>query len=245
MKSPFRNIYINNRLFWIIGVIAAFFAISFSVDILFYVAQAVIFIAIILVMVDAFLLFNSRSKLSATRKTSNALSLSDENNVHIIVRSKSPIPLQLHIIDELPYQLQKRDFAVDMKIANGQFLQIDYQVRPVIRGAYTFKNINIYAKSAIGLISRRYTFNDHLTVPVYPSLIQMKEYELKTLSRISFFEGVKKMRRIGHSYEFEQIKKYVRGDDVRSINWKATSRVGELMVNHILVNHHLFGNKQG
>lgn len=232
MKSPFRNIYINNRLFWIIGVIAAFFAISFSVDILFYVAQAVIFIAIILVMVDAFLLFNSRSKLSATRKTSNALSLSDENNVHIIVRSKSPIPLQLHIIDELPYQLQKRDFAVDMKIANGQFLQIDYQVRPVIRGAYTFKNINIYAKSAIGLISRRYTFNDHLTVPVYPSLIQMKEYELKTLSRISFFEGVKKMRRIGHSYEFEQIKKYVRGDDVRSINWKATSRVGELMVNH-------------
>ena len=39
------------------------------------------------------------------------------------------------------------------------------------------------------------------------------------------------MRRIGHSYEFEQIKNYVRGDDYRSINWKATSRRGHLMVN--------------
>jgi len=39
------------------------------------------------------------------------------------------------------------------------------------------------------------------------------------------------VRRIGHSYEFEQIKNYVRGDDYRSINWKATSRRHELMVN--------------
>ena len=39
------------------------------------------------------------------------------------------------------------------------------------------------------------------------------------------------MRRLGHSYEFEQIKNYVRGDDYRSINWKASSRRAQLMVN--------------
>jgi uncharacterized protein (DUF58 family) len=39
------------------------------------------------------------------------------------------------------------------------------------------------------------------------------------------------MRRIGHSYEFEQIKNYMQGDDVRTINWKATGRRHQLMIN--------------
>jgi uncharacterized protein (DUF58 family) len=44
--------------------------------------------------------------------------------------------------------------------------------------------------------------------------------------------GVKRMRKLGHSMEFEQIKEYVRGDDYRTINWKATARKGDLMVNN-------------
>ena len=60
----------------------------------------------------------------------------------------------------------------------------------------------------------------------------MKRYDLKNLLKISRIQGIKKIRRIGHSYEFDQIKKYVHGDDYRSINWKATSRSAELMVNH-------------
>jgi len=43
--------------------------------------------------------------------------------------------------------------------------------------------------------------------------------------------GVKKIRRIGHSMEFEQIRDYVVGDDYRTVNWKATARKGDLMVN--------------
>ena len=44
--------------------------------------------------------------------------------------------------------------------------------------------------------------------------------------------GVKKIRKIGQSMEFEQIKEYVKGDDYRSINWKATARKEGLMVNN-------------
>jgi uncharacterized protein (DUF58 family) len=43
--------------------------------------------------------------------------------------------------------------------------------------------------------------------------------------------GIKKIRRLGHTMEFEQIKEYVPGDDVRTINWKATSKRNQLMVN--------------
>jgi uncharacterized protein (DUF58 family) len=44
--------------------------------------------------------------------------------------------------------------------------------------------------------------------------------------------GVKRIRRVGHSMEFDHIKDYVRGDDYRTINWKATARKTRLMVNH-------------
>jgi uncharacterized protein (DUF58 family) len=50
-------------------------------------------------------------------------------------------------------------------------------------------------------------------------------------NRLSEF-GIKKVRRIGHSTEFEQIKEYVTGDDIRTINWKATARKNQLMINH-------------
>jgi uncharacterized protein (DUF58 family) len=59
----------------------------------------------------------------------------------------------------------------------------------------------------------------------------MKKYELKTFARTATEYGVKKVRRIGHSYEFEHIKQYQRGDDYRSVNWKATGRRAQLMVN--------------
>jgi uncharacterized protein (DUF58 family) len=59
----------------------------------------------------------------------------------------------------------------------------------------------------------------------------MKQFELRTFADLNSTRGIRKIRRIGHSYEFEQIKEYVSGDEYRSVNWKATSRRGKLMVN--------------
>jgi uncharacterized protein (DUF58 family) len=60
----------------------------------------------------------------------------------------------------------------------------------------------------------------------------MRKYQLMAISNRLSEVGIKKVRRIGHSMEFEQIKEYVQGDDVRTINWKATARKGQIMVNN-------------
>jgi uncharacterized protein (DUF58 family) len=60
----------------------------------------------------------------------------------------------------------------------------------------------------------------------------MRKYQLMAISNRLSEMGVKKIRRIGHSMEFEQIKEYVQGDDYRTLNWKATARKGQLMVNN-------------
>lgn len=232
MKWPLSNIYTTNRFYWILGALAAVIASGFAWPVFLYLGQIGLIVFVALVASDLLLLFRSSTQIKAERKAGQVFSLSDENPVHIDLRSTAQIPLQILLIDELPYQLQRRDFEVRFDLQPRGMKTIDYTIRPVIRGAYVFHNILIYANTRIGLMRRRFVCGTELTVPVYPSLIQMRAYELKTMSSIAFFEGVKKMRRIGHSYEFDQIKQYVRGDDIRHINWKATGRTGALMVNH-------------
>jgi uncharacterized protein (DUF58 family) len=59
----------------------------------------------------------------------------------------------------------------------------------------------------------------------------MRRYELYAISNRLTEAGIKKVRRLGHTLEFEQIREYVAGDDYRTINWKAAARKAELMVN--------------
>lgn len=59
----------------------------------------------------------------------------------------------------------------------------------------------------------------------------MRKHEFQVFNKSSQNQGVKKMRRLGNTNEFEQIKEYVKGDNYKHINWKATSRKNKLMVN--------------
>jgi uncharacterized protein (DUF58 family) len=59
----------------------------------------------------------------------------------------------------------------------------------------------------------------------------MRKYELMAIHHQLVDVGIKRIRKIGHTMEFEMIKNYVQGDDYRTINWRATARKSELMVN--------------
>ncbi|MFM2362127.1 MAG: hypothetical protein RLZZ316_1029, partial [Bacteroidota bacterium] len=148
------------------------------------------------------------------------------------VENRYGFPLSLGIIDEIPFQFQQRDIWFNTVLKPRQEKKIVYKLRPVKRGSYDFGNVNAFASSPLGLLMRRYRFTEKKAVPVYPSYLQMRKYQLLAISNRLTELGIKKIRRIGHSMEFEQIKEYVPGDDFRTINWKATARKGDLMVNH-------------
>lgn len=139
--------------------------------------------------------------------------------------------LAINLVDELPKQYQERKFSMQFSLKPSEERKLTYTLRPLTRGEYLFGRVHVFIASFISLVERRIPFALEVNSAVYPSIIQMKQFELRTIAKISQFHGIKKMRRIGHSYEFEQIKNYVRGDDFRSINWKATGRRGELMLN--------------
>lgn len=181
--------------------------------------------------IDFLLLFVSNQSFTGSRTTPEKLSNGDENPVQINIQSGYGFPVTVKVIDEIPYQFQVRDFKLLRKITAGGSDNFEYNLRPVERGEYYFGKLNIYVSSPLRLVSRRFAFNNGQMVPTYPSYIQLRKYDLMALSNRLFEYGVKKIRKIGHTMEFEQIKEYVTGDDIRTINWKATAKKNQLMVN--------------
>jgi uncharacterized protein (DUF58 family) len=191
----------------------------------------VLLILIGLLVIDILLVFVGENRFQAERKTPERLSNGDENSISILARNQYPYPVQCTIIDEIPVQFQKRDFKINASFNVGETKEINYTLRPLERGEYLFGKLNIYVSSMLGLISKRYKFSQDHLIACYPSFIQLKQFELININRNSHEMGIKKIRRLGHSMEFEQIKDYVTGDDLRTINWKATAKKNTLMVN--------------
>ncbi len=231
MITFFRQFYLRKHFFLYWFILIILYCVAFAFPWLMYVANVSLVSFLGIFLLDIFVLFLSKSKIEAKRIVVPQLSLGDENIVRIQITSKYKLPVNLKIIDELPYQLQIRDFEYFMSINPSESKELQYKIKPKYRGAYEFDNINIYISSVLKLAERRLKIPAYELVKVYPSILQMKKYELQVFSKTAIFQGIKKVRRIGNNNEFEQIKNYVQGDDIRTINWKATSRKGELMVN--------------
>ena len=227
----FKNLYIHERFYIYISAIAAVFLVSFWIPILFVIAWYLVTILAVLFISDVYLLFNSKKGILARRILTQKFSNSDNNPIPITIKNNYNFNVEVKVIDELPEQFQKRDFEQVSTINPSNVWEFEYSVKPVERGEYYFGKLNVYVSTFLKIVSKKYQFQDNEMVAVYPSYIQMKKYEFLAMSnRLTEF-GLKKIRRIGHTLEFEQIKNYIIGDDVRTINWKATAKRSQLMVN--------------
>ncbi|WP_186525828.1 DUF58 domain-containing protein [Seonamhaeicola sediminis] len=194
-------------------------------------AQLSILVLVFLFLVDFIIIFIGNNKLKAKRIVPERFSNGDKNNISIEVTNYHPFTIFIVIIDELPEQFQNRNFKLKNILNPRKTRTISYEIRPTERGEYHFGDLNIYVCSVLKLVAKRYKFDNGAMIPTYPSFKQLKKFELLNINKNSTDYGIKKVRRLGHTMEFEQIKEYVQGDDIRTINWKATAKKNQLMVN--------------
>ncbi len=227
----FKAFYIQNRFYYFCLGVIMLFIIGFIFPRLFGIAKLCLIILMAFTIMDVMILFVTKKGLYAKRDVPEKLSNGDPNPIRIILHNLYTFPVFAMVIDELPFQFQLRDFSMHRKLPASDVVQLQYEVRPQERGEYYFGKLNVYIRTYLGLIARRFTFDNQAMVPTYPSFLQLKKYDLMAFSHRLNEYGIKKIRRIGHTMEFEQIKEYVQGDDIRTINWKATAKKRQLMVN--------------
>lgn len=227
-----REFFLTSRFLLFTAILVLLFFFGYFYSPLFTISKFLLIGFVTLIIIETIILFSNGKLLFAERILSERLSNGDENEIKIIITNNYTFKINLKIIDELPFIFQIRDFEINSLINANTTKIYSYFVRPTKRGEYQFGSLNIYVSTVLNIVRRRLVYEQNKNVAVYPSYIQMKKYQLLAVSDRLVEIGIKKIRRIGHSMEFEQIKEYVQGDDYRTINWKATARKRQLMINH-------------
>ncbi len=230
MFRVIKGIYLTSWFYLGLAILCILFILGAVSGVLFYVAIIAFIGFAIAVIFDIWRLFK-KVGIVAERKVAERLSNGDDNPIDIPIENQYEHEVHLKVVDEIPIQFQRRDIEWKLALKAKEKKVLEYKLRPVKRGIYDFGTVNIFARTVLGLVERRYRFDDHKEVPVYPSYLQMRKYEIAAISKNLTELGIKKVRRLGSSLEFEQIKNYVPGDDPRNLNWKASARTNTLMVN--------------
>src|SRR5215204_6188246 len=103
-----------------------------------------------------------------------------------------------------------------------------YHLTPPRRGNYTFGLVSLRFLSRFGLVWCQTELAEPQSVKVYPNMRRAREIELKALGSQSFLAVQRRAVRRGEGREFESMRDYVRGDELRHISWTATARRGKL-----------------
>lgn len=226
-----KSLFLTTRFFLALSAIVLLYVMEYLLAINVELATYVLIAFGVLIAADMRLLYRNREGIEAERSVPDRLSNGDDNKIGFNVHNRYLFTVVTDVIDELPEQFQVRDFGIELTLKSGEKQSQSYQLRPIERGEYRFGRLLVYVKSPLGLIKKRYAFGNEQMVPVYPSFVQMRKFELIAFSNRRAEAGIKRIRRLGHTMEFDRIKEYVRGDDVRAINWKASARTETLMVN--------------
>jgi len=220
------------RRFYIAGMaITALLVSGYIFPVLFIAGQTGVALLLIASLIDCTMLWKHKEPATAERYCAPRFSNGDHNDVRLVIESSLQFNVNIDIIDEIPVEFQRRDILFKLKAPAKSREVLHYKLRPVKRGIYNFGNVLLYITTNIGLISRRIKCAQPTDITVYPSYIMLHKYEFMAIHNNLTELGIKKIRRVGNNTEFEYIKEYTKGDDFRTINWKASARRHQPMVN--------------
>ncbi len=207
------------------------FVLAYAFDWMFFWVSILLIVFWSFTMLELFYLFASRKKITAIRQVPDKFSNGDQNSIILLMKSDFKLKMYAVVIDELPEQFQSRTFEYRTGLEMNTQVPLNYVLRPLERGVYNFGAVHIFASTWLGLVQRRFSGARAQTVKCYPSFLALRGMDIRAIANEHVVMGSRKIRRLGSSMEFEQIKEYVIGDDVRNINWKSTAKRGQLMVN--------------
>jgi len=164
------------------------------------------------------------------REFSGRFAVGAETEVHVKVSNGTPRPLSLILKDEFPPQMTISGLREGkMRVAAQSSAALVYALKPPKRGVFEFGSIAVRYLSRFGLVWREQQIREAQSVKVYPNMRRAREAELKALGARSLVSSHRKTSWRGEGREFESMRDYVHGDELRHVSWTATARRGKLV----------------
>lgn len=184
---------------------------------------------IIIALIDYFVSRKLPEELFLTREFSKRFAIGDETEVKLHIENQSPRDFSLIIKDEFPPELNLSESRQAKLTVEAQTMKdFIYGLTPPRRGKYEFGKTAVRFLSRFGFVWCQTDLGKAESVKVYPNMRRAREMELKALGAHSFLAVQRKAVLRGEGREFESMRDYVRGDELRHISWTTTARRGKL-----------------
>lgn len=168
-------------------------------------------------------------QITATRKLNHILPVGKKTAVEINLFNPLPYPLKVLVADHTPAKLQPQAAAAHLSLASSSDTRHRYESVPQARGDAEFNLLDIWIWSHMQLWCLRQRESLIQAVKIYPdyiSLLQLAGLEHNTKA---IQLGIHLQQRRGEGSEFRQLREFRQGDSLRSIDWKASSRMDHLI----------------
>jgi uncharacterized protein (DUF58 family) len=163
------------------------------------------------------------------REFDRRFAIGDPTKVSLFLENGSPYTLHVDIKDEYPPELTLNgEREAEFTAARHTTAEFYYFLTPPKRGRYSFGRTAVRYRSKLGLVWCQTYLGEAESVKVYPNMRRAREIELKALGAQSFIAVQRRSVRRGEGREFESMRDYVRGDELRHISWTATARRSKL-----------------
>ncbi|MDT5063461.1 MAG: hypothetical protein QOH63_3920 [Acidobacteriota bacterium] len=164
------------------------------------------------------------------REFGSRFAVGAETEVRVKVLNNSSRAVTLILKDEYPPQMKLTNLREGhVRVAAQTTATLSYTLTPPKRGRFEFGQTAARYLSRLGLVWNETRVGQAITVKVYPNMRRAREAELRALGARSLVASHRKTSWRGEGREFESLRDYVRGDELRHISWTATARRGKLV----------------
>lgn len=163
------------------------------------------------------------------REFGSRFAMGADTEVRIQIQNGSSRGVSLRLKDEYPPQMiLNATREGEVRVSAHSSATLIYALTPPRRGRFEFGYTSVRFRSRLNLVWRDTRASEPVTVKVYPNMRRAREAELKALGARSLVSSHRKTSWRGEGREFESMRDYVRGDELRHISWTATARRGKL-----------------
>ena len=199
-------------------------SVSWSLPVLRTLVVAFDFLLVAAAIVDYFASRKLASSLQVRREFDRRFAIGGRSKVTLHVSNSGSASLHLKLKDEFPAEMslagrREAEFILDPRTT----AEFSYELTPPRRGNYRFGRTAVRYLSRLGLVWCQADASEEQAVKVYPNMRRAREIELKALGARSFLAIQRRAVRRGEGREFESMRDYVRGDELRHISWTATA----------------------
>jgi uncharacterized protein (DUF58 family) len=221
--------FVFTKFFYLLVALAFVpLAMSWGRPWLFWLAFAYNIALIALAIID-WRISSLPKEVRISREFAGRFAMGAEAEVRLNIQNGSKRAITLIVKDEYPPQLRLNGVREgQIRVAPQSSAMLLYGVTPPRRGRFEFGQIAVRFRSRLGLVWCGTKAAEPASVKVYPNMRRAREAELKALGARSLVATHRKTSWRGEGREFESMRDYVRGDELRHISWTATARRGKL-----------------